>query len=303
MLDPKIRTFLALVETESFTKAAELVCITQPAVSHQIRLLEEEYGIKIFIKADRGLKLTTEGEILLKYAKRATAVQENALTALEDCRHNIRRLIIGMTATAEENLLPQVVAEYCNIHGKTKVRIETGTLESLRAHLQTYEIDLAIVGGFIADDEFTTMKIDTDYLNLVVSPENPLAKEQSVTLERLKEEKLILRPTTAATRRQFEQFLNHNAETVKNFNIMMEIDNVPIIKELVFSNQGVTVMSHSACLVEQLAGKLIVVPLAGDFRMVRELNIIYRNDYRHPEVADELRKIYQTLKQDSHGSL
>lgn len=302
MLDAKIKTFLALVETESFTKTADILCITQPAVSHQIRLLEEEYGIKLFSKTGRALKLTSEGEILHKYAKRATTVQENAFTALEDCRHNIRRLIIGMTATAEENLLPQVVAEYCNIHGKTKVRIETGTLESLRAHLQTYEIDLAIVGGYIADDEFTTMKIDTDYLNLVVSPENPLAREQSVTLERLKEEKLILRPSTAATRRQFEQFLNQNGETVKNYNVMMEIDNVPMIKELTFNNQGVTIMSHSACLVEQLAGKLVVVPLAGGFRMVRELNIIYRNNYRHPEVPDELRKIYLRLKHDSYGT-
>ncbi len=302
MIDPKIKTLLTLVETESFTKTAELLFITQPAVSHQIRLLEEEYDIKIFNKSGRGLKLTTEGEILHKYAKQATGVQENALIALEDCRHNIKRLVVGMTATAEENLLPQVVAEYCNIHGKTKVRIETGTLESLRAHLQTFEIDLAIVGGFIADDEFTTMKIDTDYLNLVVSPENSLATHQSVTLDRLKEEKLILRPSTAATRRQFEQFLNQNGETIKNYNVMMEIDNVPIIKELVFNNQGVTVMSHSACLLEQLAGKLYVVPLAGGFRMVRELNIIYRNSYRHPEVADELRKIYLRLKKDSYGA-
>ncbi|MDT4761023.1 LysR family transcriptional regulator substrate-binding protein [Sphaerochaeta sp. PS] len=188
-----------------------------------------------------------------------------------------------MTATAEENLFPQVIAEYCHIHDKTKVRIETGTLESLRTHLQTYEID-------------------TDYLNLVVSPKNPLAQEKSVSLERLKEEKLILRPSTTATRRQFEQFLNHNGETVKNYTIMMEIDNVPIIKDLVYNNQGVTVMSHNACLVEQLAGKLVVVPLAAGFRMVRELNIIYRNNYKHPEVADEMRRLYLEMKQKSYGS-
>lgn len=301
LLDPKIKTFLALVEAESFTKAAEVLCITQPAVSHQIRLLEEELSIKIFIKSGRLLKLTQEGEILLKYARRAAAIQETALRALEDSHHNFKHLSIGMTATAEENLFPQVVAEYCNSHGKTKVRIETGTLESLRSQLQAYEIDLAIVGGFIADDEFTTMKIDTDSLNLVVSPLNPLAKERTVDLERLKQEKLILRPTTTATRRQFEQFLNRNGETLKNYTVMMEIDNVPIIKELVHANRGVTVMSHSACLLEQLAGKLVVIPFSGDFLMVRELNIIYRNNYKHPEIADELRKIYLKMKQENFG--
>ena len=130
MLDLKIKTFLSLVETESFPKTADLLCITQPAVSHQIRLLEKEYGVKIFIRSGKNLKLTAEGEILFKYAQRAVSIEESAIYALEDSRHNIRRLNIGMTATAEENLLPQVIAEYCNIHGKTKVRIEIG-----RAHV------------------------------------------------------------------------------------------------------------------------------------------------------------------------
>ena len=185
MLDTKIKTFLSLVETESFTKTADILFITQPAVSHQIRLLEKEYGITIFNRSGKSLKLTAEGEILFKYAQRAVAIEEAAIHALEDSRHNIKRLNIGMTATAEENLLPQVIAEYCNIHGKTKIRIETGTLESLRTYLQTYEIDMAIVGGHIADDEFTTVKIDTDYLNLVVSPENPLEIGRASCRERV----------------------------------------------------------------------------------------------------------------------
>lgn len=301
MLDQRIKTFLSLVETESFTKTADILCITQPAVSHQIRQLEEEHNIKIFHRSGRNLKLTAEGEILAKFAKRALAIEENAINALLDNKHNIFRLNIGMTATAEENLLPQVIAKYCQTHSKTKVRIETGTLESLRTFLQTYEIDLAIVGGYIADDEFTTVKIDTDYLDLVVSPDNPLAHEQIVSLERLKEEKLILRPTVTATRRQFEQFLNYNGETIKNYNVMMEINNVPIIKDLVYNNQGVTVMSHNACLLEQLAGKLVTVPLESGSRMVRELNIIYRNNYSHPEVANEIRRIYLKLKEKSFG--
>jgi DNA-binding transcriptional LysR family regulator len=299
MLDLKIKTFLSLVETESFTKTAEILHITQPAVSNQVRLLEKEYGIKIFLRSGRNLKLTAEGEILFKYAQRAASIEETAIHALEDSRHNIRRLNIGMTATAEENLLPQVIAEYCNIHGKTKVRIETGTLESLRTYLQTYEIDMAIVGGHIADDEFTTVKIDTDYLNLVVSPENPLSKSSLVTLEELKAQKLILRPNITATRRQFELFLAQNGETIANYNVVIEINNVPIIKDLVHDNQGVTIMSHNACLIDQLTGKLVAVPLEGSSMMVRELNIVYRNNYRHPEVAHEIRRIYHTIKKKS----
>ncbi len=295
MLDQKIKTFLALVEAGSFTKAADTLCLTQPAVSHQIRLLEEEYRIKIFYKAKKELKLTPEGEILLKYARRCAAIAANAQQALLDSRHSIKRLMIGMTPTAEEHLLPQVVAMYCMEHGRTHVSIVTGTLESIRSRLKAYELDMAVLGGLIADDDFVNVQLDTDYLSLVVSPDNPLAGQGEVSLPQLKEEKLILRSTSAATRRQFEEFLRNNGETIRNFNVMMEIDNVPTIKELVAKNLGVTIISHSACLVEQLRGQLVSVPIAGVTEMMREINLVYRKNYNHPEVAEEIKRIYLDL--------
>lgn len=296
MLDQKIKTFLALVEAGSFTKAADVLCLTQPAVSHQIRLLEDEYHIKIFYKAKKELKLTPEGEILLKYSRRCAAIAASAEQALLDSRHSIKRLMIGMTPTAEEHLLPQVIALYCTEHGRTHVSIVTGTLETIRNRLKAYELDMAVLGGIIADDDFVNVQLDTDYLTLVVSPENPLAQQREVSLSQLKDEKLILRSSTAATRRQFEEYLRNNGETIRNFNVMMEIDNVPTIKELVAHNMGVTVISHSACLAEQLAGKLVGVPIAGVAEMAREINLVYRKNYNHPEVAEDIKRIYLELK-------
>lgn len=296
MLDQKIKTFLALVEAGSFTQAADVLCLTQPAVSHQIRLLEEEYRIKIFYKAKKELKLTPEGEILLKYSRRCAAIAVNAEQALLDSRHSIKRLMIGMTPTAEEHLLPQVVAIYCTEHGRTHVSIVTGTQESIRSRLKAYELDMAVLGGMIADDDFVNVQLDTDYLSLVVSPENPLAGQDEVSLSQLKEEKLILRSSSAATRRQFEEYLRNNGETIRNFNVMMEIDNVPTIKELVSRNMGVTIISHSACLVEQLKGHLVSVPIAGVTEMMREINLVYRKNYNHPEVAEDIKQIYLDLK-------
>jgi len=297
MLDQKIKTFLALVEAGSFTKAADALCLTQPAVSHQIKLLEEEYRIKVFYKAKNELKLTPEGEILLKYSRRCAAISSTARQALQDSRRSIRRLSIGMTPTAEEHLLPQVVAMYCSEHGRTRVSIVTGTLDSIRSRLKAYELDMAVVGGYIADDDFVNIQLDSDHLSLVVSPDNPLAQMGSVPLSRLKAERMILRSTAAATRRQFEEFLRNRGETIRNFNVMMEIDNVPTIKELVARNMGVTIISHSACLVEQLEGLLVSVPIAdAEVEMMRVINLIFRKDYNHPEVATEIQKLYLALK-------
>lgn len=86
MLDPKIYTLLKLEELGSYTHAAQALSLTQPAISHHIRMLEEEYGIQIFVKGSRKLKPTADGALLLKYAHRAAAIAERARLALQDSR-------------------------------------------------------------------------------------------------------------------------------------------------------------------------------------------------------------------------
>ena len=89
MIDPKIKTLLKLDEVGSFSKTAEALSLTQPAVSHHIKLLEQEFGIQIFVKGKRKLKPTPEGEVLLKYAHRAIALSERVHQAIEDCKHAV----------------------------------------------------------------------------------------------------------------------------------------------------------------------------------------------------------------------
>lgn len=86
MFDGKASTLLAVVETGSYTKAAQKMNLTQPAVSHQIRLLESEFDIKLFYRAKNKLKLTPQGKILVQYARRAAAVYANACQAIEDSK-------------------------------------------------------------------------------------------------------------------------------------------------------------------------------------------------------------------------
>ena len=116
MIDAKVHTLLTLVEAGSYTKAAELLHLTQPAVSHHIRLLEKLYGIKIFHPGKKELRLTPEGSILLKYAHRLTAIDHRARQAIEDSRRELTHITIGLTQTGGENKMPQVLALYCREH-------------------------------------------------------------------------------------------------------------------------------------------------------------------------------------------
>ncbi|BDF68949.1 LysR family transcriptional regulator [Pseudoflavonifractor phocaeensis] len=291
MIDVKVKTLLTVVRAGSFTKAAEELGLTQPAVSHHIKQLEEEFGVRIFQRGGRELTVTAEGEILLKYAGRLTAVDQNCRQSLEDYRRQARHLNIGITRTAAENLMTQVLARYCDEHPKTHMNIITDTIQNLYTKLGLYELDLAIVEGVLPNSQYRSVLLDTDYLCLVVSPEHPFAGRQSVLLRELRGERLILRPPTAGTRMLFENFLAGHGESLENFNVMMEMDNIAMIKNLVAMDLAVSVIAHSACREELRAGRLVSVPIE-NASMTREINMVYHHDFNHMDLLEELRGIY-----------
>jgi DNA-binding transcriptional LysR family regulator len=291
MVDPKIKTLLTLQNAGSYTKAAKALSLTQPAVSNHIKLLEQEYGIHIFIKGKHELRPTPEGLVLLKYARRVTALSSKVYQALEDARKDIKSLTVGITPTASDILVPQVLASYCNKHPQVKIQILRETIKNIDSMLNFYEIDFAIVDGVIKNENTASMLLGTDYLGLVVSPLHPFAKRASVKLEEIQGEKFVLRPKKAETRRLFESYLISHGYDLKNFNVIMEMDSVSNIKEIVMANLGITMISHNVCLEEERRGKLVIVPIE-DCQMLRQINLIYPKDFSHPEILQDIHTEY-----------
>ena len=159
--------------------------------------------------------------------------------------------------------------------------------------MRSFEIDLAIVEGQMEGQGLYSVLLDTDYLCLAVSPQHPLAKRQRVSLQELRQENFILRPEGAGTRSLFENHLLSHSENIRNFNVIIELDNVSVIKELVASNLGVTVISHKVCRQEIAFGKLVVVPIE-NLSMTREVNLVYPQEFAHPQILEELRAIYDS---------
>ena len=180
MIDTRLHTLLTLMEAGSYTKAARVLSLTQPAVSHHIRQLEQEYGAPVFYRSTKQLKLTPEGGILVKYARRMQALENNVIQSLEDYRNGLSRFTVGITPTAEENLVPRVMATYCNLHPDTSITIVTDTIKNIYNMLKSYEVDIGIVEGSIPDENLTQVLLDTDYLCLIVSPQHPFARVQIV---------------------------------------------------------------------------------------------------------------------------
>lgn len=291
MIDVKLKSLLEVVNEGSFTRAAEKLSLSQPAVSYQLRQLEDEYSIKIFYQNRKNLTLTPEGQVLVKYARRLENISESAKRALLDCRQHLRHFTVGITPTVGNTVVSRVFATYCNDYPHTSISILTGTIEKLYDQLTSYELDFAIVEGAMPLKHCHIELLDMDYLCLVMAPEHRLAGQSAVSLAQLKKEKLILRQEKAGTRRLFESSLALQDESLRSFDVRLELDNVATIKELVAANMGVTVIAHSACREEVAKGILVAVPIEG-MKMVREINVVYQDDFDHPEVLSEIKRIY-----------
>ncbi len=292
MLDPKLKTLICTAEQKSFTSAAKLLSLTQPAVSHHIRLLEEELGVKIFARNKNELILTPEGEIVLRGARRMNAICERIYSELSDKTHCLTRLRVGITHTAESNLMTEVLARYSQSVEHMTIKIITDTINNLYAMLENYELDLAITDGKPVGRELRSLLLDTDYLVCVMSNENQLASREMVTLGELKKQKMILRLPTSATRILFESQLESIGESTADFDILLEVDSVAAIKDLIRKNLGVSILAKSACMDELSKGKLTALPIE-NLSMVRETNLVYHNDFEHEEILKSIMKVYR----------
>jgi len=294
MIENKLRTLLSLANTKNYTETARELNLTQPAISHHIRLLEEEFNTRLFVRVKNKLKLTPEGEILLKYARSINALYDNAIAEIEAYTANIRHLTIGITQTISEVSMPQVIALYCNDHPGTRVTVVTDTIKNIYDRLKLYKLDIAVVEGEVMAPDYVPMLLDTDSLCVIVSPLHPLANRSGVTFDDICNEKFILRSKKSGTRTLFANYLSKYSKTIKNLNVTIEIDDVSVIRELVSLNMGISIVARSACVEDVQRGRLAAIAFS-DANMSREINMLCHKDFAHPEILRDFRDIYRRL--------
>lgn len=293
MFSPRLKTLLMVAEKQNFTQAAQALSLTQPAVSHHIASLEEELGAKLFQRGKNRLLVTPEGEIVLKYARRVRALYEKMQVELSDEARDMTRVRIGITHTSESNIITEVLGKYASEEGhRRSITILTDTINNLYDMLSDYRIDLAVVEGRPRDPGISALLLDTDYLVCVVSNNHPLAKKSMVTLSDIRRENLILRLPDSGTRNLFVSHIEQMNMTLEDFQVILEVDNIATIKDLVRKDMGISILAKSACIDELKKGKITVLPIE-NLSMIREINILYHNDFSHREMLEELMQLYR----------
>lgn len=284
MIDLKIKTLLTVAEEKNFTKAANKLNLTQPAVSHQIKELEDELQEQLFIRKKGDIIPTLIGDIVLNYARKFVAMHNKML---DDIKHNHKiNIKLGITHTAESNKITEIIGSYLINNPGLSVTIITDTTNNLYKMVENYELDLAIVDNK-KNVKLNYLPLDTDYLVCVVNNNSPLAKKKIVTLKELKKENLILRLDSSYTRKLFESTLESINESINSFKIILELDNIETIKDLVRKDMGVSILAKNTCIDEVNRKKLTILPIE-NLSMVRKNYIIYTDYFNYIDNVKEL---------------
>ena len=295
MVDTRLYSLIKIVETGSYTKAAEQLSLSQPAVSQHIRQLENTLNVKIFEHAHNKFHLTPEGEIVVNYARRMIALYNNLEQALKNERERTRSLTVGITHTAESSAIIEALVAYTDSYEGLNIKILTNTTDKLYSMLKNYELDFAFVEGKINDPALSYIMLDTDCLILAVPPDHALARQTMVTISQLLKEKLILRLPNSNTRNLFAASLESQNLSIDDFNITLEIDSISSIKDLIRRGFGVSVLAKSACLDDQRKKQLALLPIE-NLSMIRETNIVYLKSYEHPELLHGIVSKYNEMQ-------
>lgn len=271
--------FAALARCQSFTRAAKELYLTQSAVSHAIKALEEEVGSRLVDRAGRRVLLTQAGEQFLRHAERILREMEAARAGLDALsRWGHGRLRVGASTTACQYLLPTVLREFKQSFPKCVITVEPGDHAQQVELLEQNRVDLAIMLEPEKSTEFEFVPLFTDELRFLTSPLHAWAKEGRMLRETLESETLVLYNKTSYTFRLVNGYLREEGVAFGHY---IELGSMDAIKELVKIGVGVGVLAPWIARAELESGALADVPL-GRRRLRRTWGVAHLRGRRLP---------------------
>ena len=276
MLDFRIYTFLELCKTLSYTKTAENLHMTQPAVTQHIKFLEEFYKNKLFLYSGRTLSLTAYGKLLYRYLIAMNSDSEKIKEKVLNLSSNIHTLNFGATLTIGEYLIPRVLKKLSCDYPEISVSISVKDTKLLLEKLENGDIDF-----LLSKEEF-----------VAVCSNKSRFSQGEFTFEELLGERIIVREKGSGSRDIFEKILYDNNLSINDFNKKYEIENIKVIKEMVKEERGITFIYKTAVEKEVENKELSIINLK-NFHAEREFNFVFLKDSIH---KDEYKNWFKFMK-------
>jgi DNA-binding transcriptional LysR family regulator len=260
--------------------------MTQPAVTFQIRQLEDHFNTRLFDRANGRIALTPAGLVALDYAERILA-----LTAELDARvkeltgQEAGPLLIGASTTIAEFLLPRILGEFKARHPGIVPQLIVANSEAVQARVAERSLDLGFIEG---DSHLRTLATDVcceDELQVVCAPSHPLARRNALTLQSLTEHAYISRELGSGTREVIDHHLRDAGLAPDSLHVIMEASSPEALKGLVATGVGFAIMSRAVAAKEVRLGDLVQIPLVPP--LIRQLSVVYPKERIHSRFVSE----------------
>ena len=283
MLDFRIATFLSVCRTLNYTRSAEELSITQPAVSQHIAQLEQRLGVKLFERHGRTLVLTAAGQRAREVAEAMTHDERLLREELRALDGDEPLLAVGVTLTAGEYLTADALGRYLAERPAARMTIVEGDTQDLVALLRSGAIDCAFVEGAFDATAFQARPLCRQRLVGVCAPTSSVARRRSImALEDLVDERLIVRERGSGTRVMLERALFDRNLTIASFARMVEASSINIIKRLVAQGAGISFLYEAAVARELSDGTLARIALVDEL-IEHDIAFIHLKDSAYSE--------------------
>ncbi|HEY5637746.1 MAG TPA: LysR family transcriptional regulator [Burkholderiales bacterium] len=274
MADRRLQVFHAVAKQLSFTKAAEALFMTQPAVTFQIKQLEEYFNTRLFERGHGRISLTPAGSVVLEYAERILALSAELDTRLKELTGEVAGLLmIGASTTIAEFMLPRVLGEFKSQYPKVLPRLIVGNSETVESRVAEHTLDVGFIESPSHQSAVAADLVCEDELQVVCAPSHPLARLKSASAKQLVQYPFISRESGSGTREVTDGFFQKAGIGPESLNVVMELGSPEALKGLVATGLGYAIMSHTTVAGEVALGRLVRVPLAP--RLLRELSVVY----------------------------
>jgi LysR family transcriptional regulator, low CO2-responsive transcriptional regulator len=270
----QLQSFLEVARYASFSRAAEKRFRTQPAISSQIRGVEDEVGAKLFDRSGGKVSLTAAGKAFQKYAQDTIDARKAMLTSLAEMEHVPRGAItVGANEGTCLHILPEVFADFKKQYPDVSVNIKRADYANVLESVTDNSVDFGVVSLPVKDNRLTTVLIHQDELVIIAPPQHPLGKMESVPVADLANYPLVL-PKAGHTRDALDE-LFRDRRLKPNYS--MELDSSELLKRFVAAGVGVGFIARSNVQGDVRAGVLVAIPMA-DAQLCRDLALVFRKD-------------------------
>jgi len=272
--DRRLQVFNAVAKHGSFTRAAEHLFMTQPAVTFQIKQLEEHFNARLFERGHGRIALTPAGDVVLEYAERILALSAELETRVREMTGRLSGpLLIGASTTIAEFLLPRVLGEFKSLHPDVQPKLTVANSETIENRVAEHTLDLGLIE---APSHLPTLQTEVcceDELQAIVTAKHPLARLKSVTPKQLVPYPYISRETGSGTREFTDLYFRKAAIAPGELDVVMELGSPEALKGVVGTGLGFAIVSKATVAKEQRLGELVAIPLAP--RLMRSLSLVY----------------------------